>query len=323
MSIWKYNTAKQSQEMLLSLNLLAPEWSRQKQLATLYSLSNHQDSHYQLIASHKKNGDIRQIYAPDRLLKQVQRNLLKHLLNQPALPPYATAYHKGATLAENARPHLGQAQVLKLDIEDFFGSIQFNQVMASAFPGHLYPPDVQMLLTSLCCFREALPQGAPTSPVISNMVMRSFDDYMGQWCKNRHINYTRYCDDMTFSGDFQPRTVINKVRSFLAAYQFELNDAKTQCLKPYQCQLVTGVVVNDRLQVTRHYRRQLRQEVFYCQKFGIASHLARRNKRLVAQIGEDEVEHYKTRLLGKISFVLQVNPEDDQFYQMRQLVLNL
>lgn len=195
-------------------------------------------------------------------------------MSQLTLPPYATAYHKRATLAENARPHLGQAQVLKLDIEDFFWSIQFNQVMASAFPNYYYPPDFQMLLTSLCCFRATLPQGAPTSPVISNRVMRSFDDYMGQWCENRHINYTRYCDDMTFSGDFQPRTVINKVRSFLATYQFELSDAKTQCLKPYKRQLVTGVVVNNCLQVTRHYRRQLRQEVFYCQKFGVASHLA-------------------------------------------------
>lgn len=323
-SIWKYTTSQQSHAMLLSLNLFAPyEWSPQKQLAVLYSLSNNIEAHYQAISLAKKNGKVRLIAAPDRLLKQVQRNLLKHLLEKPALPSYATAYRKGLTLAMNASPHLGQPQILKLDIEDFFGSIQFTQVMASVFPSVYYPPDVQLLLTTLCCYREALPQGAPTSALISNMVMRSFDAYMGQWCQERQINYTRYCDDMTFSGEFQARLVINKVRSFLETYQFVLNEAKTQVLKPHQRQLVTGVVVNEKIQVTRDYRRQLRQDVYYCQKFGVAAHLAERGNLSLTTIEDGAIENYLTSLLGKISFVLQVNPDDQLFQKMKQLVLEL
>lgn len=323
-SIWKYRTSKQSQEMIVSFGLFAPfDWSPDQQLATLYSISNHLDSHYQPVTLRKKDGSSRQVYAPDRLLKQIQRNILTQLIDETRLTPYATAYRKGASLVSNALPHVGQSQVLKLDIENFFDSIQFRQVMASAFPSHHYPPDVQYLLTNLCCYRESLPQGAPTSAAISNLVLTSFDTHIGEWCADRGLNYTRYCDDMTFSGEFQPRRVMNKVRSFLETYQFDLNEKKTKVLSTHDRQLVTGVVVNEKLQVSRTYRRQLKQEIYYCQKFGVASHLIQQKKLELDAVNETVITRYLQSLMGKVIFVLQINPEDQLFQKLKPDVLAL
>lgn len=94
--------------------------------------------------------------------------------------------------------------------------------------------------------------------------MRPFDIYMDGWCRERGIAYTRYCDDMTFSGDFDAAALCSKVRSYLEAMGFTLNEKKTKLLTGDVRQSVTGIVVNDKLQVSREYRKKLRQEVYYC-----------------------------------------------------------
>lgn len=319
--LWKYNTPRHSQEMLIAMDLLAPyAWSPSKQLTTLYALANHLESHYEAVTIHKKNGQPRQLHVPDHLLKQVQRNILK-LLDQKGLASCVSAYRPGAQLRENARPHIGQEQLLKLDIEDFFGSIQFTQVMAMVFPSRYYPPDVQMLLTTLCCYRECLPQGAPTSAAISNLVMSGFDRHMQEWCGQRKIAYTRYCDDMTFSGTFNYQKVIHKVASFLEVLGFNLNDQKTTLLKTGQRQLVTGIVVNKKMQAPRYYRQQLRQEWYYCQKFGVLSHFAKSKGVEEFEVSQDDVLDFLHALIGRVSFVLQVNPDDHFFQRVKEEIL--
>ena len=86
------------------------------------------------------------------------------------------------------------------------------------------------ILTYLCCYRDYLPQGAPTSAAISNLVMKPFDTYMGAWCGEKGIRYSRYCDDMSFSGEFDADTVIRKAGGFLKAMGFELNTKKTKAV---------------------------------------------------------------------------------------------
>ena len=139
----------------------------------------------------------------------------------------------------NAGPHTGRKQVLKLDISHFFDSILFPRVISAAFPDTLFPPAAAALLANLCCCRERLPQGSPGSPAISNLVMRPFDESMRRWCEARQIVYTRYCDDMTFSGDFDPAAVYHKVKSYLEAMGFSLNEKKTKLLKDGVRQSVT------------------------------------------------------------------------------------
>ena len=93
---------------------------------------------------------------------------------------------------------------------------------------------------------------------------------MGKWCEERKISYTRYSDDLTFSGNFDVKEVKHKARSFLEKMGFSLNEKKTRVLKPYQRQTVTGIVVNEKPNISKNYKRQLRQEIYYCEKYGVA-----------------------------------------------------
>ena len=197
--VWKYCEKNQITEMILSLELLpSSRWERDQILSCLYALSNHPEEHYHPVWIPKRSGGFRRLDVPDPLLKQVQRNILCHVLEGFSVSPAAVAYQKNRCAADGAVIHRGKPLVLKLDINDFFGSITFPFVLGYGFPAAYFPEEVRVLLASVCCCRQRLPQGAPSSPALSNLVMRSFDDIMVSWCAARGIVYTRYCDDMTF-----------------------------------------------------------------------------------------------------------------------------
>ena len=307
--IWKYCDKNHSREFLLSLNLTGKlKLTKEKQLSLLYGLSNHTEEHYQKIQIPKRNGAWRTLYVPDSLLKYVQKQILHKVLTQLPVSYCASAYKKGCSLKENAAPHTGKSIVLKLDILDFFGNITYISVYQHAFPGELFPPPVRTLLAHLCCYRDFLPQGAPTSPYISNLVLFPFDRYMERWCKNQNITYTRYCDDLTFSGSFEPEAVIRKVSSFLLRMGFEINPKKMKICPQGQRQIITGIVVNEKTQVPKTYRRNLRQEIYYIEKFGLSEHLAHIHLDLTP-------EKYLEHLKGKLRYVLQINPQDREFQE--------
>lgn len=282
-----------------------------KQLALLYHLANHADKHYQKISIPKPNGGCRTLMVPDSLLKYVQTQILHQVLESQSISPYACAYKKGVRLSQNALPHQQKKILLKLDIQDFFGSITYISVYQHGFRQELFPASVRTLLAHLCCYKDTLPQGAPASPYLSNLVMKPFDEYMGKWCEERSVSYTRYCDDMTFSGDFQPHILIKKAEAFLNRLGFQLKDEKTHIYTQKNRQEVTGIVVNEKLQTPRHYRRQIRQECYYIKKFGIQEHLKHINY-------PGKKEKYLESLLGKILYVLQINPQDEEFLRLKQ-----
>lgn len=163
--LWKYCTAEHCREMLLSFRLLeGEEWTDDKVISCLYTVSNHTEKHYNRLRIPKKGGGVRQIQAPDPLLKTIQRNILHHILEGLELSPCAAAYHRGASIRDNAARHTGKNVVLKLDIKDFFGTITFSMVQQRAFSSRYFPVPVGTLLTSLCCLRDTLPQGSPPRP---------------------------------------------------------------------------------------------------------------------------------------------------------------
>lgn len=305
--LWKYCTAKHCNDLLISMDLLAPiNMAADRQLACLYELSNRPERHYRTVRLPKRDGSFRRIDMPDFLMKTAQSNLLRHFLEQQPVSPYAAAYHKGASPAFHARRHVGAKQLLKLDIKDFFPSITFAMVLQAAFPSRLLPPAAAVLLANLCCLRESLPQGSPASPYISNLVMRPFDDYMGGWCEEQGIHYSRYCDDMAFSGNFDCEMVLYKARGFLGAMGFTLNNRKTCIASAGHRQTVTGVVVNEKAQASKAYRKKIRQEIYYCRKFGVKSHLTRCHVDTTPAL-------YLNVLFGKVNWVLTVNPNDTEF----------
>jgi retron-type reverse transcriptase len=322
--LWKYMTKEHYIDFILSLRLLGKtDWPPERQLACLYAVSNHTEWHYTAHRTPKRDGTNRELLSPDPLLKSIQRNILHHVLDGLSVSPHATAYRKGGGILQNALPHGRQDKLLQMDIRDFFGSISYLMVYRSAFPRSLFPPGAAALLAHLCCYWDSLPQGAPTSAAISNLVMKPFYDYIGRWCADRGIAYTRYCDDMTFSGKFDARQVANKVRSFLLSMGFEVNEGKTRLRTRHQQQSVTGVVVNEKPQVSRAYRNKLRQELHYCAKYGVQSHLERMGNPNYLPVGQEQVEHYLRSLLGRIGFVLQVDPHNEVFGRTRNTAREL
>ena len=313
--MWKYCGKEQIEEFLLSLGLINKKWTNEKIIRCLYALSNYPEKHYRCFKIKKANGTARNILEPDYLLKQVQTNLLQNVLSSIPVSSYATAYYKGADVISNAAPHLCQKKILKLDIRNFFENIDFMKVYKSVFKSIYYPPAVRTLFTNLCCYDNYLPQGAPTSAVISNIVMKPFDEHIGKWCEERQIIYTRYCDDMTFSGDFDIDTVKNKVKNFLEKLDFRLNYKKTKVLSKNKRQIITGIVVNEKIQTSKMYRKNIRQEIYYIKKLGISFHLKYHN------IDVKEIK-YLYSLLGKINFILHINADDKEFIEAKKFIVN-
>ncbi|MCC2253619.1 reverse transcriptase family protein [Ruminococcus sp. CLA-AA-H200] len=320
--LWKYSTKEHWVRFLLSLGLTEPlQLSESGALPLLYELSNHPEAHYTLHRIPKRSGGVRLLHEPDTLLKTVQRQILKNVLKPQSVSDCARAYRDGVSLKDNASAHTGKALILKLDIHDFFGSISYLNVFQHAFPGTLFPPAVRTMLTALCCCDDALPQGAPTSPYISNLVMKPFDNYTDIWCRQRGISYTRYCDDLTFSGDFDPREVQCKTEMFLLRLGFELNRKKTKVIRSSSRQEVTGLTVNEKVSVPKEYRRKLRQEWHYIEKFGLEEHLKRTAGPDTAS--PELTKKYLLSLSGRIGHVLQADPESAYFREMASNVKTL
>ena len=282
---------------------------------TLYSVSNDLSAHYRKVRIPKKDGGFRELAVPDRLLKRIQQRINERLLPLEEVSPWATAYRPGGGTRINASPHVGKPLVLKLDIFKFFDHAIYPLVKEKAFPADRYSERNRVLLTLLCTYRDALPQGAPTSPSISNILLREFDGKIGACCADRGIAYTRYCDDMTFSGDFAPEAVIPIVKSELRKLGFFLNDRKTTAVRAGQRQLVTGLVVNDRLGIPAEYLRSLRQELYYCRKYGLRSHMERRGL-------EGTCEQYAAKLLGRIGYALSIDPKNTALADARAWLLD-
>lgn len=279
----------------------------------LFSLARDPKPHYRLHTLRKKNGGTRTIHAPAPDLKYTQRQIAKRLLAHMPVSPFATAYTAGKSLRDNAAPHVGHRYLLKMDITDFFGSITHFQVISAAFNSRLYPPQVGAMLAALCCRDGVLPQGAPTSPALSNIVMKSFDDVLGHWCAQKGITYTRYCDDLTFSADVPLYAVYLKATDMLCRRGFAVNESKTVFVTNASAQRVTGLTVNEKVAIPREYKQRLRQEVYYALRFGLADSLMRGNKQEYILCGRPDVRRYYNHLNGQMQYVLQIEPQNQWF----------
>lgn len=278
----------------------------------LLSVSNSPVSFYKHYEIPKRNGGTRPIEEPLPLLKEAQEWILDKILEPKSkdfVSPYAKAFMKNVSLRDNARFHRGKKVVVALDLHDFFGSVHTGAVYG-IFKKMGYTKAVTTMLTKLCILRNSLPQGAPTSPMLSNMMFYNLDKTIFHYCVTRGIRYTRYADDMTFSGDdFNVRNLINYINMVVGKKRFSLNKEKTKVMGQGTVQRVTGVIVNKKLQVSKSYRDRVRQEVYYSIKYGFADHM--KQIALPAWIQTPEV--YRNHLLGKVNFILQINPKDEEF----------
>ena len=261
----------------------------------------------------KSNGKLRRLVEPLPSLKEIQNWILNNILYKVKVSRYAKAYVRERNLIENVKFHKGQPAVLKLDISDFFGSIRLDHV-ETIFRDLGYSSNVANLLAKLCCNDEVLPQGAPTSPYLSNLYLRSFDETLSKYCNENEIRYTRYADDLTFSGKKDSLNIIEFVEHQLSVIDLVLNHKKEKLMLRNERQLITGIVVNDKLQVPKKDRNFIRNEVHFLSQFGLNDHLKKTGNRR---------NNYLAHLLGKINFALHVNQNDSRMQKYKETVLEI
>lgn len=269
----------------------------------------------------KRRGGWRIIDQPLPNLMDAQRWILDSILMSPGalerVSPAATAFMPGRDIIDNAKLHVGKKTVICLDLKDFFPGVKWMQVYA-LFKALGYRRDVAGMLSHLCTLRGALPQGAPTSPMLSNMIMAQADSSIAAHCSKKAITYTRYADDLTFSFN-DPHDygrLMGYVTTVMANKGFIINRDKTKVFHRNHSQAVTGIVVNEFPQAPRRYRRKIRQEMHYIETRGLRDHLTRIATRFTP-------EAYLNHLLGKIRHVIHINPADREMLAYRHRLTTL
>lgn len=266
----------------------------------------------------KKNGKKRTINEPLPSLKEIQLWINDNVLSHIKPSKFAKAYIKSRGIIDNVKYHKAKKFIFNLDLQDFFPSISIHTIELF-FLQLGYSNNLSNLLAKLCCLDGRLAQGAPTSPALSNHVLYQFDEAIGQYAVENNLRYTRYADDLTFSFNynFDVAHIENKVKECLKLIEhssLKINTEKTHLLKKSDRQVITGIVVNEFPQTPIKYRKRIRQEIYYIKKFGLIDHLN--------QIQETR-KNYLYHILGKINFVLSINPKDPEMKSYKDFVQTL
>lgn len=194
------------------------------------------ESYYTSFEIPKRSGGVRVIDAPSNELKSLQKNIANRLSEyrcqifekRGIKPNISHAFENGKSILTNAKIHRNKRFVLNLDLMDFFGTIHFGRVCGYFEKNKDFkmPHEVAVVMAQLCCYQGKLPQGAPTSPIISNLICEAMDVRILQIAKKYHLDYTRYADDLTFSTN--DKKFIDNYESFLHEIEKGLNHAGFQ-----------------------------------------------------------------------------------------------
>ncbi|MBG9979128.1 reverse transcriptase family protein [Ruoffia tabacinasalis] len=288
----------------------------------IYKITNSESKYYyKEFKLKKKSGGFRKIKAPLPTLNIIQKWIFENILQNTKASIYCKSYSKGVSLKDNAKFHRRQNIVLKLDIANFFDEISY-EVVYKLFKDFGYSNEIVIVLARLVMYTnnkitKGIPQGASTSPIISNLILKKFDNEIASICLKENIRYTRYADDLTFSGDFEVTFIEEIIKEKLRLLGLKLNAKKRKILHKNNRQIVTGIVVNEKLQAPRKYRKNLRLELYYIlnhsknhfNKNGLYNHDARKN--------------YLITVLGKVNYVLQINPQDSEFIDFKKKLYKL
>lgn len=299
----------------------------------------------------KKSGGTRKITVPCRGLKEIQQYIAEclNVIYEP--DSCITGFVRGKSIIENAAPHIGHKYLVSWDIKDFFSSLHAKLVKLCLVRAPFnFPDDVANLVTNICTIRisensckRVLPQGAPTSPILSNIVFGEADKIIKSYCEEKTpgylrfksyypITYTRYADDLTFSSDydfyyncrfswFSIKRLFRKrfrenleLRPFYYLLGLRLNKKKTAKCKPGQRKMVTGIVVNEKPNVRRSYVREIRDLLYIWEKYGYNDAQKRFSNHIRKTSHINNHSELLNVLVGKINFIKQVKGKDDSIY---------
>ena len=250
----------------------------------------------------KKNGGVRDIKSPYPSLLLCQKWIYKNILLKDEPHSNCHGFTPSRSIVTNAKMHVNQKCILKMDLKDFFPSIPINWVI-NYFISVGYTQNVAFSLASICCYNRKLAQGAATSPYLSNLLLKNFDHRIVALCSKYNITYSRYADDLTFSGEYIPHYFNLIVEDIIESYSLTLNKEKTRLMINTNQKIVTGVSVSGvDISLPRKYKRKVKNELHFIMKYGYVSHI--NNLKI-------KDPNYLLSLLGKVNFWLQIEPHND------------
>jgi len=262
-------------------------------------------SFYKTISIPKKSGGFRNINSPSENLKIIQKWILTNILEKISISDKANGFIRKKSIVTNAIRHINKECIINLDVKNFFPTITYEDVF-NIFYYYGYTKEMSFLLSKLCTLNSILPQGAPTSPYISNIVCKKLDKRLNSLCVKINADYSRYADDITISGSRKIRDYLDLIKKILKEEGFENNRKKERIIDNGNRKMVTGLIVNQKLSVPKKKKRYLRQQIYYCNKFGVTNHLEK--------INQLEKSNYMEHLFGLAYFIKMVEKEEGEKY---------
>ena len=298
-----------------------------------YCNPNHTFHRYKHFTIKKKSGGFRQITAPRNKSFMLILNYVNEIFKAVYTPSeYAMGFTEGRSVVDNASRHKGMNYVFNIDLKDFFPSIEQPRVWKRLHLKPLnFPLPVANVLAGLCSMkgetddtgkcRYVLPQGAPTSPIITNMICDTLDRRLAGLAKRFGLNFSRYADDITFSSmhnvysaDGEFRTELKRI---IAGQGFTINETKTRLQKLGARQEVTGLIVSKKVNVSQKYVRDIRNLLYIWDRYGYTTACAKFYPKYMAEKGH--VKKVYPDLVnvidGKLMYLKMVKGEDDSVYQ--------
>jgi RNA-directed DNA polymerase len=293
------------QKLLLNNTVIILDFNHLSQLlgihtGTLTNIVIKSKSFYYDFEIPKRTGGSRLISAPYPVLLNAQKWIYENLLIKQPLHKNAKGFIKRTSIVDNAKEHLNQKFLLKMDIKDFFPSVKINRII-SIFRNLGYTKKISYYLASICCLDGVLPQGAPTSPVLSNIIAKRLDYRLTGLANKFELNYTRYADDFTFSGKKLPVRLIEYIEKIINEEGFKINKEKTKLLNEKKQKIVTGISISSgRMTIPKKTKREVRKNIHYVLTNGLFEH-----QRKIHSF--DPI--YLERLLGYLYFWISIEPD--------------
>ena len=298
--------------------------------------SNNSAKHYKYYYLRKENGKHRKIYVPFSTLKSHQRFITALLSEAESVNEHAFAYVKGKSIKEMAVIHheSGNDIMIKLDIEGFFDAITFDRVYHIFKKYTCGNKALCTFLANMCTVQGRLAQGAPTSPIISNLVFRDIDEIIAGYCESKNIIFTRYSDDMVFSfasnsnrvsNDITIKKIIGFIRRLLRSYGFKLNENKIKVVTKGGRYNVLGINIGgSRIRVPKVYKKDICKVMHYIKKFGLENHIEHSEGFQLDEMESEKKKQacidYLRKLEGKIQYVLYIEPDNTEMIGYKDVV---
>lgn len=276
---------------------------------------------YRTFTVPKANGSTRTIEAPPAAIGAMQRRVADAIAAVYTPQKCVHGFTSRRSIATNADTHVRQGSVLNLDLTDFFWTIHFGRVRGIfSSPPFRYPSAVAHALAQLCCTNARLPQGAPSSPIISNLACRGLDRELSELARTHNCRYTRYADDITFSSSSSaiPPAILRDsesvppilgdelLRIITERHHFRISEQKTRVRTRRERQEVTGLTVNRKVNVRRDWLRETRAAMHCWRRHGYTEAEARFHRDYSAKSRKHPPPPLESYLRGRIAFLTMV-----------------